>query len=65
MCSHIVRVKYKAQGESPQMMTFDTSGAALERIAELQKLDTIAEIKLFGLVGVTRRTETWTGITAP
>lgn len=60
MCSHIVRVKYKAQGEPALLLLFDEGQAALERIAELQKLETVSAIQLYAHVGTTQRTETWT-----
>lgn len=47
MCAVVIRVKYRAAGETAQLLPFDSEEAADARISELIKLDTVASVKLF------------------
>lgn len=59
MCKYVVRVKFKAQSESPQLITFDDAEAMEKRVAELQNTDTVAALQVFNLAHTLARTERW------
>lgn len=59
MCYAVVRVKYKAQGEQPQLIPFQDQEALDKRIGELQATDTVAAIQVFNLARTYQRTEEW------
>lgn len=47
MCSFVCRVRYRAQGEAAQLLSFESREALQARLDELLKLDTVASVMLF------------------
>lgn len=59
MCKLVLRIRYRAASESPQLITFETEDEMQARIADLQKLDTVASVQVFRLSEVVQRVEQW------
>lgn len=47
MCSFVARVKYRAQGEAPGLLAFETKEALDARLEELLKLDAVSGVTVF------------------
>jgi len=64
MCSCLLRIKYKAQGEPPALIPFDDEAGMQSRIDELKGLDTVASVQVFRLAETIQRKEVWENVPA-